>query len=122
MKAKMIHMNIHVLDAEKSLAFYEKALGLVQVRRVNVEDGSWGLIYLANDTLDFELELTWNQGRTEPYNNSDGDIHLAFKVPDFEEAHTLHEEMDCIVFENQEMGIYFITDPDGFWLEIIPER
>ena len=120
MKAKMIHENLHVLDLDASLAFYEKALGLQPVREVGPEDGSWKLIYLANETTDFELELTWNEGRVEPYNNGGEDTHLAFAVDDFDSAHALHKEMDCIVYENMEMGLYFITDPDGCWLEILP--
>ncbi|MDR0347404.1 MAG: VOC family protein [Coriobacteriales bacterium] len=122
MKGRMIHECIHVLNLEKSLEFYDKALGLVPVRRVGPDDGSWGLVYLANDTTDFELELTWNRGRTEPYNNGSDDTHLAFAVPDIDEAHALHESMGCIVYENPDMGIYFITDPDGCWLEILPEK
>ena len=120
MKAKMTHANIHVLDIEKSLAFYEKALGLTIRRTAGPDDGSWGLVYLGNDTTDFELELTWNEGRTEPYDNGDSDIHLAFCVDDMDEAYALHSSMDCVAYENKDMGIYFIVDPDGFWLEILP--
>lgn len=120
MKAKMIHENLHVLDLEKSLAFYREALGLEVKRTVGPDDGSWSLSYLGNDTTEFELELTWNKGRTEPYDNGSDDTHLAFEVEDFDEAHALHESMGCIVFENHDMGIYFIADPDGCWLEIIP--
>jgi lactoylglutathione lyase len=118
----MIHENIHVLDREKSLAFYEQALGLKPLRRQGPEDGSWEIIFLGNSTTTFELELTWNRGRTEPYNNGGDDTHLAFAVPDIDEAHALHEQMGCIVYENHDMGIYFITDPDGCWLEILPEK
>ena len=121
MKAKMIHENLHVLDLEKSLAFYKEALGLELLRTVGPDDGSWSLSYLGNDTTDFELELTWNDGRTEPYNNGSDDTHLAFEVEDFDEAHKLHTEMGCIVYENKDMGIYFITDPDGCWLEVLPQ-
>jgi lactoylglutathione lyase len=122
MKAKMIHENLHVLDLDASLAFYRDALGLEKVRHVGPEDGSWSLSYLANDTTDFELELTWNNGRVEPYNNGSDDTHLAFEVDDFEAAHALHEQMGCIVYENLDMGIYFIADPDGCWLEILPSK
>ena len=122
MKAKMIHANYHVLDIEKSVAFYEKALGLSVLRTVGSDDGSWSLTYLGNETTDFELELTWNKGRTEAYNNGGDDIHIAFSVSDIDAAHDLHKSMDCIVYENKEMGIYFIADPDGAWLEILPNR
>ena len=122
MKAKMIHENFHVLDLGKSLDFYKNALGLEEVRRIEPDDGSWLIIYLGNDTTTFELELTWNKGRTEPYNNGSDDTHLAFEVEDIEEARKLHASMNCIVYENHDMGIYFITDPDGCWLEILPQR
>ncbi|MDR1422132.1 MAG: VOC family protein [Coriobacteriales bacterium] len=120
MKAKMIHESIHVLDLEKSLAFYEKALGLVPVREVGPEDGSWKLVFLGNDTTSFELELTWNEGHSEPYDNGGEDTHLAFEVEDIDKAHALHEALGCIVYENHDMNLYFITDPDGCWLEILP--
>jgi lactoylglutathione lyase len=122
MKAKMIHECIHVLDLEASLKFYREALGLEEVRSFSPEDDSWKMVFLGNDTTAFQLELTWNKGRVEPYDNGGEDTHLAFRVPDFAAAYALHQQMGCIVYENQEMGIYFITDPDGCWLEILPER
>lgn len=122
MAAKMIHTNIHVLDREKSIAFYEKAFDLHVDRRKGPEDGSWEIIYMKNDESAFELELTWNKGRTEPYNNGGRDAHLAFEVDDFEAAHKLHESMGCIVFENPKMGLYFVEDPDGCWREVLPKN
>ena len=122
MKAKMVHYNIHVLDKELSKAFYKEALGLEEKRTVGPDDGSWGLIYLGNETTDFELELTWNEGRTEPYNNGGEDNHLAFEVDNYEEALALHESMGCVAFVNTDMGIHFITDPDSCWVEVMPGR
>lgn len=122
MKFKMIHENYNVLDLEKSMEFYEKALGLRERRRNEAKDGSFIIVYVGNEEADFELELTWLRDRTEPYNLGDEEFHLAFRVDDFEAAHQLHQEMGCICFENPAMGIYFIQDPDGYWLEIVPER
>ena len=122
MKFKMYHENYNVLDLEKSLEFYDKALGLKPVRRIDAEDGSNAIVFIGNDTTDFQLELTWLRDRTEPYSLGDEEFHLAFHTDDYEAAHKLHEEMGCICFENPEMGIYFIKDPDGYWLEIVPER
>ena len=122
MSFKMIHTEIHVFDLEASIAFYEQALDLHVVREKGPEDGSWKIVYLANDTTDYQLELTWNEGRTEPYDNGGGDIHLAFEVDDIEAARARHREMGCIAYENDGMGVYFIADPDGFWLEIVPAR
>ena len=122
MNFKMIHENYNVADLERSLAFYEKALGLTEKHRTTAEDGSFIIVYVGNETTDFELELTWLRDRTEPYRLGDNEFHLAFRTDHYEEAHALHEEMGCICFENPEMGIYFITDPDGYWLEIVPAR
>lgn len=122
MKFKMYHENYNVLDLEKSLEFYDKALGLKPVRRIDAEDGSYSIVFIGNDTTDFQLELTWLRDRKEPYSLGDEEFHLAFHTDDYEAAHKLHEEMGCICFENPEMGIYFIKDPDGYWLEIVPEK
>ena len=122
MKFKMYHESYNVLDLEKSLEFYDKALGLKPVRRIDAEDGSYSIVFIGNDTTDFQLELTWLRDRKEPYSLGDEEFHLAFHTDDYEAAHKLHEEMGCICFENPEMGIYFIKDPDGYWLEIVPEK
>ncbi len=122
MRFRMVHENYNVADLEKSMAFYEKALGLKEARRKTAADGSFIIVYLSNEESDFELELTWLKDHPQKYDIGEEEFHLAFKTDDYEAAHALHEEMGCIVFENPKMGIYFITDPDGYWLEIIPER
>ena len=122
MQLQMIHENYNVRDLDRSLAFYEKALGLKEKRRTVAKDGSFIIVYVGNDTTDFELELTWLRDFDRDYNLGDCEFHLAFRTADFEAAHKLHEEMGCICFENPDMGIYFIKDPDGYWLEIVPER
>ncbi len=122
MNFKMFHQNFNVLDLKCSLDFYEKALGLTVKRRKEAEDGSFILVYLGNDQTDFQLELTWLKDRTEPYDLGEDEFHLAFQTDDYEAAYKLHKEMGCICFENTAMGIYFIEDPDGYWLEIVPVR
>ena len=122
MKFKMIHENCNVSDHKVAMDFYEKALGLKEVRRKTAEDGSFILVYLANEESDFELELTWLEEHPQKYDLGEEEFHLAFRVDDFDAAHALHESMGCIAFENHDLGVYFITDPDGYWLEIIPER
>lgn len=67
-----------------------------------------------------QLELTWLRDWDRPYNLGDNEFHLAFVVDDYEAAYKKHKEMDCVVYENPNMGIYFIADPDDYWLEIIP--
>lgn len=122
MKFEMIHENYNVYDLQKSLDFYEKALGLKEMRRIEAEDGSFIIVYVGNEETDFELELTWLRDMDRKYNLGDCEFHLAFRVDDFEAAHAKHEQMGCICYENPEMGIYFIADPDGYWLEIVPTR
>ena len=122
MKFQMIQENCNVRDLDRSLAFYEKALGLNEKRRTEAKDGSFIIVYVGNDTTDFELELTWLRDFDRDYNLGDCEFHLAFRTEDFDAAHKLHEEMGCICFENPDMGIYFISDPDGYWLEIVPEK
>lgn len=122
MKFKMVHENYNVFDLQKSLDFYEKALGLKEVRRKEAKDGSFIIVYIANEESDFELELTWMRDMDRRYDLGDCEFHLAFRTAEFEEAHKLHSEMGCICYENPDMGIYFIEDPDGYWLEIIPVR
>lgn len=118
----MIHENYNVQDLNRSLAFYEKALGLKEKRRKEAADGSFIIAYVGNEENDFELELTWLRDHTQPYNLGECEFHLAFCTDDYDAAHALHQEMGCICFENPSMGIYFITDPDGYWLEIVPRR
>lgn len=122
MKFKMIHENYNVFDLQRSLDFYEKALGLKEVRRKEAEDGSFIIVYVGNEESDFELELTWLADRKEPYNLGDDEFHLAFQVKDYDGAYKMHKEMGVICYENPSMGIYFIEDPDGYWLEVVPEK
>ena len=122
MKFKMVHENYNVQDLQRSLDFYEAALGLKEKRRKTAADGSFIIVYVGNEETDFELELTWLRDHPEKYDIGEEEFHLAFRTDDFEAAHKKHEEMGCICMENPKMGIYFIMDPDGYWLEIVPTR
>ena len=116
------HFNFNVLDLERSLKFYDEALGLKVVRERKAADGSFILNFLGDGQSSFTLELTWLRDRTEPYDLGEQEYHLAFMTEDMAAAHEKHEKMGCICFENPSMGIYFIEDPDGYWNEIIPWR
>jgi len=122
MQFKMNHNNINVLDLDKSLAFYKEALGLTESRRREAADGSFILVFLGDGKTSQLLELTWLRDRKEPYNLGENEFHLAFTTEDYQAAHELHSKMGCICYENTGMGIYFISDPDGYWLEIVPEK
>lgn len=122
MQFTFAHNNFNVLDLEKSLKFYEEALNLKEARRMEAADGSFILVYLTDGKTPHELELTWLRDRKEPYNLGENEFHLAFVVEDYEAVHKKHKEMGCIVYENPAMGIYFIADPDNYWLEVIPAK
>ena len=77
---------------------------------------------MQDSTGSFELELTWLKDHPQKYDLGECEFHLAFRTDDYAAAHAKHEAMGCICFENPAMGIYFIEDPDGYWLEIVPER
>ncbi len=122
MDFKFNHYNYNVLDLEKSIKFYEEALGLKEVRRKEASDGSFILVYMGDGSSNFSLELTWLRDRKEPYNLGENEFHLAFMTDDYEGAFKKHSEMDCVCFNNEDMGIYFINDPDNYWIEIIPTK
>ena len=122
MSFRMIHENYNVHDLDISLKFYKEALGLEEIRRITAEDGSFIIVYVGNEESTFELELTWLRDMDRPYDLGDCEFHLAFSTEDIDAAHKKHEEMGCICFENKDMGIYFIEDPDGYWLEVVPAK
>lgn len=122
MKFQFAHNNINVLNLDKSINFYSEALGLIETRRYEPPDGSFILVFLGDGISAHKLELTWLRQRQEAYNLGDNEMHIAFFVDDYKGAHQRHDQMGCICHENEKMGIYFIEDPDGYWLEIIPSR
>lgn len=120
-KATFDHFNINVLDLEKSIEFYHKALGLKEYRRKEAKDGSFILVYLTDETTGFLLELTWLRDRKEPYELGDNESHLCFRVKgDYDAVRAYHKKNGWVCFENTEMGLYFIHDPDDYWIEVLP--
>lgn len=117
------HFNFNVSDLDKSLAFYKKALGLEPVgKSIAPEDGSFVITYLGDGRTGFRLELTWLRDHPQKYDLGECEFHLAVTADDFEAALARHRAMGCVCFENPAMGIYFIEDPDGYWIEIVPRR
>ena len=90
MKFKMIHENYNVSDLERSMRFYEEALGLKEARRKTGDD--YIIVYLSNAEAEFELELTWLKDHPQKYDLGEEEFHLAFRTDDFEAAHALHEK------------------------------
>ena len=120
MKFTMYHTCITVLDLEKSMKFYEEALGLKEVRRIEAADGSSKIVFLETEGSLCQLELTWYADREEAYNLGDNEIHIGFRTDDYEASLAKHRQMGCVCFENPKFGVYFIEDPDGYWMEIVP--
>ena len=122
-KGRFDHFNFNVLDLDRSIRFYEKALGLKEVRRMEAPDGSFILVYMGEEKTGFLLELTWLRDREEPYDLGEGEFHLCMRVPgNYDAVRAYHKQMDCVCYENTDMGLYFINDPDGYWIEILPEQ
>ena len=122
MKAVFNHCNINVTNLEKSIAFYQKALGLTVVREKEASDGSFKLVYLTDSEASFQLELTWLKDHPQAYELGENESHICFEVEDYQKAYQLHKDMGCICFENKAMGLYFIHDPDDYWIEILPKK
>ncbi|WP_395541650.1 VOC family protein [Neotabrizicola sp. sgz301269] len=123
--AKMIHAMIRVLDEARSLAFYDKAFGLKVAERMDFD--SFTLIYLSNAESTFELELTVNKGRTEPYALGDGYGHLAVSVADVAAEHARLEAAGLAPRKLVDFApggtviarFFFIADPDGYQIEVL---
>ncbi len=123
-KSKFDHYNFNVSDLEKSLTFYKEALGFEEIRRKNADDGSFILVYMGDSHHSpFSLELTWLRDRKEPYDLGESEFHLCVRVAgNYDQVREYHRQMGCLCYENQAMGLYFIEDPDGYWIEILPEK
>lgn len=117
------HFNFNVSDLDRSLAFYQQALGLEPVGQpIAPEDGSFVILYLGDGKTDFRLELTWLRDHPQAYDLGECEFHLAMVSEDYHASLSKHRAMGCVCYENPAMGIYFIEDPDGYWIEIIPRR
>lgn len=116
------HTNLNVTNLARSINFYEEALGLRLGRTFDAPDGSFSIAFMTDGVSGVQLELTWLCDHQQPYDLSDNEIHLAFAVADLDASRRHHNAMGCICFENKNMGIYFIEDPDGYWLEIVPDK
>lgn len=125
MLAKMIHSMIRILNEERSVEFYSKVFGLAVVERLEFE--KFTLIYMSNQESEFELELTVNKGRSEPYTPGDGYGHLAVSVDDLDAEHQRLVGLGfnpgtAVVFNHDSKKLaqfFFISDPDGYKIEVL---
>lgn len=126
--AKAIHSMIRVLDERKSRSFYQTAFGLETADRLDFD--TFTLVYLRNSETDFELELTINKGRTEPYNLGDGYGHLAVSVDDLDVEHARFKQQqlkvrDIVEFKRDGAMLarfFFVEDPDGYKIEVLQRQ
>ncbi|MGI6239938.1 MAG: VOC family protein [Christensenellales bacterium] len=116
------HTNLNVTDLDKSIAFYKEALGLETVRVIEGGDGAFRLAFLTDGVTGYQLELTWLKDHPQKYDLGENETHICFRTEDIEAARKKHEEMGCVCYVNDQMGLYFIEDPDGYWFEITPVR
>lgn len=123
--AKAIHTMIRVLDEARSVRFYEQAFGLKIADRLDFD--SFTLVYMSNADSSFELELTVNKDRTDPYDLGDGYGHLAFSVDDLDAEHARLTEAGLAPRELVDFApggdviarFFFIADPDGYQIEVL---
>lgn len=124
MKYKMLHTCIRVMDLEKSLKFYKEALGFVETRRKDFPEDEFTLVFLSDGVNNYEIELTYNYNPEKPYVIGDGFSHLAVSVDSLEDSRERHIEMgyevtDFMGLPGSPPRYYFVTDPDGYEIEII---
>ena len=124
MSVKMLHTCIRVKDLEASLKFYKDALGLVETRRKEFPEHKFDLVYLSNEIGGYEIELTYNHGVEIPYEIGNGFSHTAIGVENLEEMREKHialgyEVTDLKGLPGSKPHYYFVTDPDGYKVEVI---
>lgn len=124
MQYKMLHTCLRVMDLEKSLAFYKDALGLMEVNRKDFKEHQFTLVFLTDEAQAYEIELTYNYHPEKPYEIGTGFSHLAVAVADLEGSRQRHIELGYEVTDlkglpGEPPKYYFVTDPDGYKVEII---
>ena len=127
MAVKMLHTCIRVMDLEKSLKFYKEALGLVEIRRKDFPEHKFTLVYLSNEIGGYEIELTYNYNPEKRYELGNGFSHIAVGVDNLEAEREKHEALGYEVtplkgLPGQKQGYYFVTDPDGYKVEVIRNK
>lgn len=124
MNYKLLHLCLRVMDLEKSLKFYKEALGFKVVKEKDFPEDEFTLVFLTDEAGNFEIELTYNYNPEKPYVIGDGYSHFAVSVEDLEESREKHIEMgyectELMGLPGETPKYYFVTDPDGYEVEVI---
>lgn len=127
MAVKMLHTCIRVMDLEKSLDFYKNAFGLLETKRKDHPDHKFTIVYLGNGEEDYEIELTYNYNPEKPYEIGNGFSHIALGMKDIESERERHIALGYEVtplkgLPGNPPNYYFVTDPDGYKIEVIRQK
>lgn len=122
MKLRINHFNINVVNLQNSIKFYQDNLDMHILREKQHPNNDYHLVYMADDTNNVTIELTWIKSKIGKYDLGDNEFHIAFTTDDFENTYKRHKDAGVIIYENPKMGVYFIGDPDGYWIEITKEK
>ena len=120
---KYLHSMVRVRDLDASLRFYCEGLGLREVRRKEVPEGKYTLVFLAAaESPEAEIELTYNWGVQEDYGSARNFGHLAFRVDDIYATCTRLQAMGCIIHRPPRDGhMAFVRSPDLISIELLQE-
>ena len=126
MEYELVHTCIRVFNLDKSIEFYNKALGLKEAKRVDYPDKRFTLVYMADEISGHEIELTYNYNQREPYELGNGYSHVAFYVDNLQKSYQAHRSAGYSVSEPKGLDgsglkLYFVKDPDGYTIEIIEQ-
>ena len=120
MEFKMEHSSILVTDMKRTVDFYERAFGMTVRREKAAADRD--IVFLGSELYPFQIEAIQMHDASIAIDLGTAPTHVAFRAADFDAAHALHEEMECIHHELPEFGVYFVSDPDGYLNEVMPVR
>lgn len=124
MALRMLHTCVRVKNLEESLKFYKEGFGLIETNRKDFPEHKFTLVYLSNEVNGYEIELTYNYDVEKPYELGNGYSHIAVGVDNLEEMREKHialgyEVTDLKGLPGNEPRYYFVTDPDGYKIEVI---
>ena len=117
---RLEHNSIRVTNMEKTLEFYEKALDLKVLRQKKSD--AMEIAFIGNEESAQQVEVIREAGRSNPYDHGENSVHFALRTDDIESAKARHTEMGCFDHDVPEFGVYYIKDPDGYLIEIMPVR